>query len=69
MSSPSEPDPTNPNDLTYYAPRELRERAKSVSLSREATSEPAARSQISQPPAPDIRIKTPVSCGIRLPAR
>ena len=44
MSSPS--DPTNPNDLTYYAPRELRERAKSVSLSREATSEPATRPRI-----------------------
>ena len=60
MSSPSEPDPTNPNDLTYYAPRELRERAKSVSLSREATSEPATRSRIPQPPSPDIRLKTPI---------
>jgi hypothetical protein len=59
MSSPSEPDPASPNDLTYYAPRELRERAKSVSLSQEARSEPV-RSPISQPPSLDIRLKTPV---------
>jgi hypothetical protein len=56
MSSPSESDPTNPNDLAYYAPRE---RAKSVSLSQEARSQPV-RSPISQPPSPDIRLKTPV---------
>ena len=60
MSSPSEQDSTDPNDLTYYAPRGLRERAKSVSLSQEASSEPAPRSPISQPPSPDIRLKTPV---------
>ena len=56
MSSPSESDPTNPNDLAYYAPRE---RAQSVSLSQEARSQPV-RSPISQPPSPDIRLKTPV---------
>jgi len=50
MRSPSEQDPANPNDLAYYAPRELRERAKSVSLSREARSESVTRSPISQPP-------------------
>ena len=60
MSSPREQDPTNPNDLTYYAPRELRERAKQVSLSREAGSGPASRSPILQPPSLDIRPKTPV---------
>jgi hypothetical protein len=40
MSRSDEPDPTNPNDLTYYAPRELRERAKSPRLAQEAISEP-----------------------------
>ena len=60
MSIPSDPDdPTNPNDLSYYAPRELRERARSVSLSQEAKSEPA-KSPISYSPAPDVRLKTPV---------
>jgi hypothetical protein len=59
MSIPSEPDPSNPNDLSYYAPRELRERAKSVSLSPEARSEPA-RAPIAQPPSLDIRPKTSV---------
>jgi hypothetical protein len=59
MSRPDEPDPTNPDDLTYYAPRELRERAKSVSLSQEVRSEPA-RSPISYRPSPDVRLKTPV---------
>jgi hypothetical protein len=59
MSRPDEPDPTNPNDLSYYAPRQLRERAKSVSLSQEARSEPA-RSPISYRPSPDVRLKTPV---------
>jgi hypothetical protein len=59
MSSSSEQDSTNPNDLAYYAPRELRERAKSVSLSQEARSEPA-RSPISQPPSLEVRLKTPV---------
>jgi hypothetical protein len=59
MSIPSEPDPSDPNDLSYYAPCELRERAKSVSLSQEARSEPA-RSPISYRPSPDVRLKTPV---------
>ena len=54
MSRPDEPDPTNPNDLTYYAPRELRERAKSVSLSQEARSEPD-RSLTSYRPSSDVR--------------
>jgi hypothetical protein len=56
MSIPSEPDPSNPNDLSYYA---LRERAKSVPLSQEARSEPV-RAPIAQPPSLDIRLKTPV---------
>jgi len=59
MSIPSESDPSNPNDLSYYAPRELRERAKSASLSQEARSEPA-RSPISYRPSLDVRLKTPV---------
>ena len=59
MSIPSEPDPSNPNDLSYYAPRELRERGKSVSLSQEARLEPA-RSPISYRPSLDVRLKTPV---------
>jgi len=59
MSIPSEPDPSDPNDLSYYAPRELRERAKSVSLSQEARSEPV-RTPIAQAPSLDIRLKTPV---------
>jgi hypothetical protein len=54
MSRPDEPDPNNPNNLTYYAPRELRERAKSLSLSQEVRSEPA-RSPISYRPSPDVR--------------
>ena len=46
MSSQGEPEPTNPNDLTYYAyaPRELRERAKSPD-----------RSPTSYRPASDVR--------------
>ena len=59
MSRPDEPDPTNPDDLMYYAPRELRERAKSVSHSQEVRLEPA-RSPISYRPSPDVRLKTPV---------
>src|ERR1700688_324957 len=59
MSIPSEPDPSSPNDLSYYAPRELRERAKSVSLSQETRLEPA-RSPISYRPSLDVRLKTPV---------
>src|ERR1700687_6510826 len=55
MSSPIEPGSSNPNDLSYYAPRE---RAKSVSLSQEASSEPV-RSPIAQPPSLDVRLKTP----------
>lgn len=54
MSRPDEPDPTNPNDLTYYAPRELRERAKSLPLTQEAISEPD-RSPTSYRPSPDVR--------------
>jgi hypothetical protein len=59
MSTPSEPDPSNPNDLSYYAPRELRERANSVSLSQEARSE-SVRAPIAQPPSLGIRLKTQV---------
>src|ERR1700688_594837 len=58
MSRPDEPDPTNPDDLMYYAPRELRERAKSVSHSQEVRLEPA-RSPISYRPSPDVRLNTP----------
>jgi hypothetical protein len=54
MSSPGEPDPTNPDDLTYYAPPQLRERAKSLSLAQEVRSEPA-RSQTSYRPSSDAR--------------
>jgi hypothetical protein len=54
MSRPDEPDPTNPNDLTYYAPRELRERAKSPPLTQEAISEPD-RSLTSYRPSSDVR--------------
>lgn len=54
MSSPGEPDPTNPDDLTYYAPPQLRERAKSLSLTQEVRSE-SARSQISYRPSSDTR--------------
>ena len=54
MSRPDEPDPTNPNDLTYYAPRELRERAKSPPLTQEAISEPD-RSLRSYRPSSDVR--------------
>ena len=54
MSRPDEPDPTNPNDLTYYAPRELRERAKSPALTQEAISEPD-RSLTSYRPSSDVR--------------
>ena len=59
MSSQGEPDPTNPDDLAYYAPRELRERAKSASLAQEVRSEPA-RSPSSYRPSPDVRLATPV---------
>ena len=60
MSSPSESDHTNPNDLKYYAPPQLRERAKSVSLSQEARSEPV-KAPIAQPSSSlDIRSKTPL---------
>ena len=52
MSRPDEPDATNPNDLTYYAPRELRERAKSGSLSQEVRSEP---DRSSYRPSSDVR--------------
>jgi hypothetical protein len=53
MSSQDEPDPINPNDFTNYGPSELRERAKSVSLSQEIRSEP--RSPISYRPSADVR--------------
>ena len=59
MNSPREPDPSNPNDLSYYAPPQLRERAKSLSLSQEARSEPV-KAPIAQPPSLDIRPKTPL---------
>lgn len=65
MSSPSEP---NPNDLEYYAPRRLRERAKSVSLSQEARSDPASKSPISHPSSLDIQLQNPVYVR-RPPAR
>ena len=58
--------PPNPNDLSYYAPPRLRERAKSISLSQEARSgsqevrsEPAS-SSFSHPPSPDIQFKKPL---------
>ena len=57
MSGPS--DPTNPNDPTHYAPRELREKAKSASLSQDARSE-VARSPVSQRPSMDVSLKRPV---------
>src|ERR1700675_4363735 len=59
MSVTSESRPSNPNDLSDYTPRQLRDRAKSVSLSQEARSEPA-RSPISYRPSPDVRLNTPV---------
>ena len=68
MSSRSEQDHLNPNDLEYYAPRRLRERAKSVSLSQEARSEPASKSPISHPPSLDIQLQKPVYVR-RPPAR
>ena len=54
MSRPDQPDTTNPNDLTYYAPRELRERAKSPPLTQEAISEPE-RPLTSYRPSSDVR--------------
>jgi len=54
MSRPDQPDPTNPNDLTYYAPRELRERAKSLPLTQEAISEPD-RPLTTYSPSSDVR--------------
>ncbi len=54
MSSQGEPASTNPDDLTYYAPRELPERAKSPPLTQEVRSEPA-RSQISYRASSDVR--------------
>ena len=57
MSSPS--DPTNPNDLAYYAPPGLREKARSASLSRETTSEPAAV-PVSQRPSLEVPLKRPI---------
>jgi hypothetical protein len=56
----------NPNDLSYYAPPGLRERAKSISLSQEARSglqevrsEPAS-SSFSHPPSPDVQLNKPL---------
>lgn len=57
MSSTSEQDPTNPNGLAYYAPSELRERAKS--LCQEANSE-SGKSPLSHRPSLDIRPRMPV---------
>jgi hypothetical protein len=54
MSSQGEPDPTNPDDLAYYAPRALRERAKSLPPTQEVRSEPA-RPLTSYRPSPDVR--------------
>ena len=58
--------PPNPNDLSYYAPPHLRERAKSISLSEEARSgsqevrsEPPSSSFADQP-SPDMQIKKPL---------
>ena len=57
MSSTSEQDPTNPNSLAYYAPSELRERAKS--LCQEANPE-SGKSPLSHRPSLDIRPRMPV---------
>lgn len=54
MSRPDEPDPTNPNDLAYYAPRGLRERAMSPPPAQEAISEPD-RSPTTYRPSSDAR--------------
>ena len=54
MSRPDEPDPTNPDELTYYKLRELRERAKSPPLAQEAISEPD-RSLTTYRPSSDVR--------------
>jgi len=54
MSRSDQPDPTNPNDLAYYAPRGLRERAKSPPLTQEAISE-SDRSLTSYRPSSDVR--------------
>jgi hypothetical protein len=62
----SQVEPPNPNDLSYYAPPGLRERAKSTSLAQEARSglqearsEPAS-SSFSRLPSPDIQLKKPL---------
>ena len=62
----SQVEPPNPNDLSYYAPPRLRERAKSISLAQEARSglqevrsEPASTS-FSHLPSPDIQLKKPL---------
>lgn len=54
MSSQGEPASTNPDDLTYYAPRELRERAKSPPLTQQVRSE-TARSQFSYRASSDVQ--------------
>ena len=54
MSRSDQPGPTNPNDLAYYAPRGLRERAKSPPLTQEAISE-SDRSLTSYRPSSDVR--------------
>ena len=68
MSSRGEQGHLNPNDLEYYAPRRLRQRAKSVSPSQEARSDPASKSPISHPPPLDIQLQKPVYVR-RPPAR
>jgi len=55
MSSQSERDPTNPDDLNYYAPHELRERAKSPSLTPEVRSAPAGSQKIPYRASSDVR--------------
>ena len=54
MSRSDEPEPTNPNDIAYYAPRGLRERAKAPPLTQEAISE-SDRSLTSYRPSSDVR--------------
>jgi hypothetical protein len=57
MNSPS--DHPDPNDLAYYAPRALREKAKSEPLPQESRSEPD-RSPVSQRPSLDVPLKRPM---------
>jgi hypothetical protein len=68
MNSPREPDPSNPNDLSYYAPPQLRERAKSVSFPKKQDRSPLRP----QSPSPLRWISDPKHrfiCGIHQPLR